>query len=437
MWMRHLHTLRQAICWGSIKLFNLALQEIEKLPQDNTDIKYFTLKKRLAYSIGWIAKHERDNYNPESEEPRVALCSNPETDEKVLNLPDSPIEYIWLDLAQIEYTFGSGTTVLDHTWQIPDRNAYPALNLSLIRLQTQHDFRNKTFENLPRRIHQLVSAYASMQKHNQTGRGVEEKEIYSISVVDLSNFASVDHITVMLVTALLVRLRTNTDVPHILAIWRANSSELPIKENMFSALDLIESVLSGTQNNALAVIASQDTKHEKRLTAALKIVHNNETGPENLFNAHAYIALSLIGNTWEDPIVTQLAEIFSAQWLEKIKSPAMLQTPKITVPEIERACKGSEIGKTIVGKILLAAQQSVSIKVPSKTLQQFHSWTQSTQKQDAQTAKNPTAQRLIHAMEKPPHLTHEDVETLRQSIEEGKMPVKFDSLFEPGESEKQ
>ena len=55
----------------------------------------------------------------------------------------------------------------------------------------------------------------------------------------------------------------------------------------------------------------------------------------------------------------------------------------------------------------------------------------------AKTEKNPIAQRLITAMEKPPHLTHEDVEALRQSIEEGKLPVKFDSPLEPEEHEKQ
>ena len=38
---------------------------------------------------------------------------------------------------------------------------------------------------------------------------------------------------------------------------------------------------------------------------------------------------------------------------------------------------------------------------------------------------------------KPPHLTHEDVEALRQSIEEGKLPVKFDSPLEPDECQKQ
>ena len=58
------------------------------------------------------------------------------------------------------------------------------------------------------------------------------------------------------------------------------------------------------------------------------------------------------------------------------------------------------------------------------------------QKQESTTGKNPTAQRLIKAMEKPPHLTDEDVEALRQSIKEGKIPIKFDSIFESDEHEK-
>ena len=58
-------------------------------------------------------------------------------------------------------------------------------------------------------------------------------------------------------------------------------------------------------------------------------------------------------------------------------------------------------------------------------------------KTGANTKKNPITQRLITAMEKPPHLTHEDVDALRQSIEEGKMPIKFDSPFESDERQRQ
>ena len=422
----------------SIKLLNLALQEFEKLPQNNGDVKYFTLKKRLAYSIGWIAKQERDNYNPESDEPRVALCSNPETDEKVLDLPDSPIEYMWLYLAQIEYKFGHDTTVLDRARQIPDRDADPAFSFNLSVLQTQCDFRNKTLDNLPQRIHQLANACESMQEQYKSGKRRRAKGVDSSTIAALANFASVENIIFILGTALLVRLRINLDMHDMLAIWRANSLDLPIKENVIGALDQIESMLRNDKREALTAMKTQEPIGQIRLVAALAVIHDIKTSSENLFYAHTLIATSVIGSEWEDFVVLDLADLLSAQWLEKIKFRSMLKTPMITVPQIEEACKSSDTGTNKIGKILLAAHQAILLEeVSYDNLKQFRSWTESKQEQDAQTAKNPTAQRLIHAMEKPPHLTHEDVEVLRQSIEEGKIPIKLDSPFEPGESEKQ
>ena len=54
---------------------------------------------------------------------------------------------------------------------------------------------------------------------------------------------------------------------------------------------------------------------------------------------------------------------------------------------------------------------------------------ESKQKRQSTIAKNPIAQRLIEAMEKPLHLTEEDVEALNQSIKEGRLPIKFDILL--------
>ena len=424
---------------NSIKRLNLALQKFEILPQNNTDVKYFTLKKRLEFAIRWIAWHEKEDYSTEREEPPAGFCSNPETNEQILTLPDSPMGYLWFHLAQIEYKFGHRMTALEQASQIADRDAYPELNLFLLLLEVQYDFRNKTFDNLPQHIYQLAEAYGSTQKHDQSGKGIDEKGIYSISVIELSNFASVENITGILATALLVQLPIGVNTHEILSIWRANSSELPIKDNMIIALDLIEAMLSGEKNNALTVMRTQETKNEKRFVAALKIVHNIETSPENLFYAHTLITTGLISKIWEDFVTTDLAELLSTQWLEKIKFRATLRMPMITVPQIEQACNSSETGKKKIGQILLAVHQAVSVRVAPETLQQFRSWIESSskQKQEQTTGKNPIAQRLITAMEKPPHLTHEDVEALRQSIEEGKIPIKFDSPFEPDEPEKQ
>ena len=361
--------------FNCIKLLHLALQNFEMLPQDNTNLTYFTLKKRLMGSIGWVAYHENENYTAESEEPFVGFCSNPETNEEVLNLPDYPIGYAWSTLAKLEYKFGHGTKVVDRALQIIDQEADLVSIGSLFFLKTRHDFRNKTFDELPERIYQLANVCDSTQKRIQNGQGIGVEETDPLPIASLPNFASVESITVMLVASLLVQLPTGADTHEILAIWRTNSSELPIKENMIVALDLIESMLDGSENNALSAMKAQNTKYENQLAAALKIVHNIKTSPENLFHAHTLITTYFINNlTWLDPVVSDLAEFLSAQWLEKIKFRATLKMPMITVPQIEHACQSNETGRKKIGQILLAILQAVSIKVTPETLQQFHNW---------------------------------------------------------------
>ncbi len=423
----------------SIKLLHLALNEFEMLPQDIGNAQNSTLKKRLVERLKWMTAHGREYSSSEIQQLSAGFCSDQEPNEEISSWPDIPMGHAWFHLAQVEYRFGDGATVLDRARQTPDRDTDPKLNFFLCQLEVKHDFRNKNFDNLPKRIHQLVNVYGAIKKHSQTNQGIEAAGINPVLIADPSRVASVESIVIVLVTALLVQLRSNKNVQDMLAVWRANSSELPIKENLTLALDLIESMLSGDLNNALVVIRTKDAKYENRLIAALKIVHNTRTSPDDLFDAHTFITTSLIGNTLEDSVVNDLAELLSAQWLEKIKLSAMLQIPRITVPQIEGACKSSETGKKKIGQILLAVCQATSLRVSSTTLQKFRSWTESIpeQKPEPKTEQNPIAQQIVKVMENPPHLTYEDGEALRQSIEEGKIPVKFDSPFDPDEPDNQ
>lgn len=367
---------------SSIKLLKLALQELEKVPQDNTNVIYFTLKKRLGHTIAWLAAQQMKNKTSieKDMEPLPGWCSDPETKEKVLNIPDYPIGYSWLCLAQIEYKFELDTTAFQHAWNTADRDAYPALNFFLLSLKTQYDLRNKTFDDFPHRIYQLADAHASFQKHSQNKKGIGEKGVYFTSIDDLSNFSSIDDIIDILVAALLIQLPEDININKTLVTWRTNSLELPIKENMIVVLDLIEPILSKDKREASKIMGSQEFKQAERLAAALKTIHNTDTDPTTLFCAHTLVATAIIDNNkyrlwgWEEHIMISLSDLFSIQWLEKIKFRAMLNMTKITVPDIENACNSSETGKKKIGQILLAASQAVSITVPPDILQNFRNW---------------------------------------------------------------
>ncbi|MCY3681293.1 MAG: hypothetical protein OXH16_07840 [Gemmatimonadetes bacterium] len=358
----------------SLNLLSVALQEFDMLPQDDTDVGYFTLKKLLGYSITWLAQQNKKN-NIKSEEPPPGFCSDPARHDEIMNYPNFPIQYAWLYLAQMESQFNLGMTIFEQVLQITDRNAYPSLRFFFFLLKLQHDFRNKTFDELPQRMCQLADACVSMQKHEQSGKEIGEKGFYAVSTTDLSNFVSVKSIIGLLVAALLVQLSTNKDTAEILAKWRANSSGLPIKQNMIIALDLIESILEGEEKNALTVMRIT-ARSEDQLVAALKVAQDIEMDPQNLFYAHILITTAFIDQDWEECVEPGLIELLSKQWLKKTKFRAVLRNPMITVPQIEQACNSSETGKKKIGQILLAAHQAVSLQAPSDILQQFRSWTE-------------------------------------------------------------
>ena len=281
-------------------------------------------------------------------------------------------------------------------------------------MNCQHEFR------------ELTNACNSIQKHLQSGKESEKRKLALYLCENVPNFTSVENITVMLVAALVIQLSAGANTDAILSIWQENSEELPIEANMTTVLNQIDRILSADQDNALKVMKTEDVKSEERVTAALKIANNVETSLEDLFHAHVLISTYLVDSLiWLEPFLTGLAKLLSGQWLEKIKFRAALKMPMVTVPEIEKACKSSETGKKKIGQILIAVHQAVSVKVPLSPIffQQFRSWTESEPKQEHTIGKNPAAQQLIKAMEKPPHLTHEDVEALRESIEEGKIPI--------------
>ena len=362
-----------------IRLLHLALRDFEKRPQDNTDPQYRTLKKSLELSVKyvWAVLCGLENNSSLPYGPPAGICSNPETDEELLHLPVSPIGYSWYYLAQIEYRFGHETTVFQYTLQTTDNDLYPDLRLDLSLLKTKYDFRNRTLNELPARIQEFANIHDSIQKQIQNGKGIGQGGIGLIYNQNVPNHVSVEDITIMLLAALVIQLSEGANTHEILSIWRENSKELPIKENMSTVLNLIDRILSADQNYALRVMKSEDLESGERVTAALKVAHSVKTSPANLFHANVIISIYLVVNLqWLDPCLDGLARLLSSQWLEKIKSRAAFRMQKVTVPEIERACKSTETGKKKIAQILLAVYQAVSVRVAPENLQIIRSWTE-------------------------------------------------------------
>ena len=359
---------------SSLELLILALREFDKIPQNDTEVGFFTLKKVLGYSIAYLAQ---STDTIEIVEPPPGFCSNTDRDDEILKYPNYPIQYAWLHLAQLEYRFDLGAEILEQARCLKDRRLFPFLNLSLSMLEVQYDYKCRAFGNLPHRMDQLAYAYVTTMKHEQSGKGVEETGTYTVEIADLDKFASVETLTAMFVTALLVRLPENSDINEILTMWRMSAVELSTKGNMTATFDLIESMLSRENEHAPRVMRKRDATSELRLAAAFSLIRNNAE-PDDLFYAQTLLSFFIsdierVWN-WEESLFMDLAELFASQWLQKIEFQALLKTPTITVPQIKEACNSSETGKKKIGRMLLAVEPAVSTHLPHDFLQLIRSW---------------------------------------------------------------
>ena len=263
---------------------------------------------------------------------------------------------------------------------VNDRNLYPLVNFTLSDLEMQYDLKNGNLCNLPKSIHRWAYAHASMQKHRESNKGIDEKGVYCITDSDVSNFAPVEYLVVVLAWALLNELSKRKEVVEIPSDWRTNTEALPIRENMNIALDLLESTLLQEYKEARSVMVNHDGQRVERILTAFRVIQTVGATPDDLFFAHTLIADVLITKCnvwqWEDTMLIDVAELFSRQWLEKSRFRAVFRMPSVTVPQIEQECKGGQTGRKKIGRILLAVDPGVSVSLSQEFLQTVRNWTE-------------------------------------------------------------
>ena len=79
------------------------------------------------------------------------------------------------------------------------------------------------------------------------------------------------------------------------------------------------------------------------MVATLKVAREEETATVNeLFCAHTFLASGLLGGPWSQEVAPYLAKLFTRQWGQRSQLPAAFRAPRMTIPEIQAACRSTE-----------------------------------------------------------------------------------------------
>ena len=127
-------------------------------------------------------------------------------------------------------------------------------------------------------------------------------------------------------------------VKETIQAWRssvAGVSHAPEWEEWMSQL---ERGLSAPLGEAAAHARDQKGRWSQGMLGSLNILLSEESGPEDLFLAHAQWLASMNSSPWLRQTAAMFCSIVERAWLRVIHTPALLRQPTLNVPAIRHAC---------------------------------------------------------------------------------------------------
>lgn len=357
----------------SINLFVEVLQGLEQLPDPEKDLASFTLRKMVGYILLWIANSLRGKPAMELAESRPGICSDPDRTEKIRELPNTPLDFSWMQLSQIEYHLRLEPSIFKKVYRRLIKSRFPTLRFFMAHLDVEHSFRRLEFELLPVQSDVLDAAYQATREHHAQGKEVWEESPLSIWDMRLPHFQMSE--TGLFFAALVSLAGAGRMNPSLFEVWRKKAKGLLIYDILTEWIELAETIFARETREAFAVMADKDENRDSRLIAALKVGIEEDVTPNEMFYAHTLLASDLLQGPWVKNVADYLARLFSRQWLKKTEFQAVLISPRLTVPEIQAACKSEAGGIRKAAQILLAASNAVSISIPQNIRTQLHNLT--------------------------------------------------------------
>jgi hypothetical protein len=154
--------------------------------------------------------------------------------------------------------------------------------------------------------------------------------------------------------------------------WRDSSKRAVAGFDFGSLLDEIESILALPISEAGKLYESRPSNRLCQLLSALRLAHDPEGPLQGCFvgcvtlvtDVQLFHGIFLTGEA--------LGDLVRRVWRERLKFPAELSLPRLSVPNLQRACYDNSNGLRLAARILLAAETAVSTRLPEDMRKRLH-----------------------------------------------------------------
>jgi len=349
----------------AVEIFAEVLYKLEALPDPEKDFDSLIVRRKVAYTLLLIAdrlierQHNLFELHP-------GMCSNPENIDALKEEPIAPLELSWLNLIKIEYHLKLDTTIFQCVQRQFKNARLPLLHVLLNDFAIKNSFQYLDFSALPVQVENLD--IASQATNAQMSKG---QQIWERGELDIRVKVSLQNLPDYFFLALVALFSTNQFNPTLFDTWRKNAEGLSMQADINNWIVLAKSILMLDIQTSTQIMKDKKENSKKRLLAILNVSLAKSITPNDLFHAHALLVHEVIQNTSIQNIADYLVAMLTRQWLHKIQSPALLITPKLTVPDIKAACQSEINSLPKVAKIILAVSNAVSVQLPKKYVHQL------------------------------------------------------------------
>jgi hypothetical protein len=334
---------------------------VEGLPAPKTTPHAAKVQKSFGHILVCIKREiECEDYG-EFSEPPPGLASDPAGSE-VWQAP--PLSCCLVFLAEIESYFGREPVVFQRAGTCLADSRSPLLRSLMAELGIRYAFRKLHFERLPQLGHELETSLRLSDLQRKEGRTALEDadtQIQNVSSTDQSR----SMIPLLLTQGLIASLAGKISSTPLIQSWEATAARIPDCTWINRWLESAKRILILSAQDALAIMGNETESSDMRVLAAARLMSGSDTGVDRMFNAQVWV-VGWVGQSkmfWNYDLGIHLASVIALAWKRQCEFKASLRSPRLSAPEIERECEGNAEGIAKAAKILLAAENAVTIRM--------------------------------------------------------------------------
>lgn len=349
-----------------VNTLRAALEILEQLPDASQDFPSFALGKGIGSIVVWIKSEVSRNRCPDHGEPYAGMCSNPEPNERLRELPVTLAEVCWIMLADIEFALSVGTEIYDLVCSRFSHSTRAMSQVLLISLRLSFCTKHRQYADILPLAFTLARTVAQTRNAIEVGPPAEATVSPTIFLAPLMSMET-DVVTHTLTTALICAV-AHSHGDTAIESWRTLMASDSRFHPLEPFLDCASSSLRLDLDTARKRMRRRDAGWQIQTLAALSLTANEDTSPEDMFQAHIFLLGCIRTSPMKDEAAYEVAVLVECNWRHLIQSPFQLRMPMTTVPAITNACGSPVTGIKKLALILLAASTAIRTPVPADAI---------------------------------------------------------------------